>query len=249
MQPELQLTKDHSHTLYVPELDETYHSRNGAIEEALYVYIGRGLLDYQESRQSAVCSRQLEYSNIQHPSSNFQPPISILEIGFGTGLNTWLTAMECEKLNIKCTYHSLETYPLSVELIRQLNYTSDTSEINKTLFLHLHETDWDTNIDITPFFKLNKLNTSLQNFTPSETYDIIYFDAFAPEKQPELWTRELFQKLYDCLSPNGVIVTYSSKGEIKRLWREIGFEVERLPGPPKKRHMLRGMRKDERNKR
>ncbi len=230
MLPELQLTKDHSHTLYVPELDETYHSRNGAVEEALYVYIGRGLQDAGHG------SRIIDHGKTTNE-------VSILEVGFGTGLNAWLTAIECEKQNIRCYYHSLETLPLPVELTQQLNYTQSHSETEQLLFTELHQADWNTEIDITPQFKLNKLNTSLQNFAPTKTYDVIYFDAFAPEKQPELWTKELFQKLYNCLNPNGIIVTYSSKGDIKRMWREIGFEVERLPGPPKKRHMLRARKK------
>jgi tRNA U34 5-methylaminomethyl-2-thiouridine-forming methyltransferase MnmC len=253
MLPEIQLTKDHSHTLYVAELDETYHSRNGAVEEALYVYIGRGLQDWEKSRQPTDRSQQLEVNSknpsidpvdgFPHDTVNRGPltdSLFILEVGFGTGLNAWLTALESEKLGINCTYHSLETYPLSVELIQQLNYTAEVSDIEKALFQQMHEAEWNTPIEINPHFKLNKLNLSLQEFSPSSTYDVIYFDAFAPEKQPELWTRELFQKLYDCLNPNGIIVTYSSKGDVKRLWREIGFEVERLPGPPMKRHMLRG---------
>ncbi|MES2780256.1 MAG: tRNA (5-methylaminomethyl-2-thiouridine)(34)-methyltransferase MnmD [Bacteroidota bacterium] len=227
MSLELHLTKDQSHTLYVPELDETYHSRNGAVEEAIYVYIGRGFLD------SVNSSWFIDHSGKANG-------ISILEIGFGTGLNAWLTVMECGQLAIRCKYHSLETVPLDLELIRQLNYTADSQEAKKQLYLNLHQAEWNKDATITSHFTLRKINTSLQDFVPPQTYDVIYFDAFAPEKQPELWTKELFQKLYDCLNENGVIVTYSSKGDIKRMWREIGFEVERLPGPPMKRHMLRG---------
>lgn len=222
MSLEVHLTKDSSHTLYVPELDETYHSRNGAVEEAMYVYIGRGLYDWMEQTIPSATS------------------VSILEIGFGTGLNAWLTAMEAEKRNILCSYHSLETTPLSVELITQLNYTDTANDENKHLYRKLHEAGWDQTETITASFALTKHHCSLQHFIPQQSFEIIYFDAFAPEKQPELWTQELFQKLYDCLKPNGTIVTYSSKGDIKRLWREIGFVVERLPGPPMKRHMLRG---------
>lgn len=224
---QLQLTKDQSYTLYVPELDETYHSRNGAVEEAMYVYIGRGLLD---SVHSAWFMDHGKRANT----------LSILEIGFGTGLNAWLTAIECAKLNMHCSYHSLETVPLALELVGQLNYTQDAAIAQKYLYTNLHEAIWNEAVEITSHFTLCKLNTSLQDFVPTKTYDVIYFDAFAPEKQPELWTKELFQKLYDCLTEHGVIVTYSSKGDIKRMWREIGFEVERLPGPPMKRHMLRG---------
>jgi tRNA U34 5-methylaminomethyl-2-thiouridine-forming methyltransferase MnmC len=271
---QIQFTKDNSHTLFAPELDETYHSRNGALEEAMYVYIGRGLLDWIAEGESAVSSPRSAvgessssvslhppYSNIhpppsiihpppsiihppsstfQHPSPIIQPPPSILEIGFGTGLNAWLTAIECEKLGIPCTYHSLETKPLDWELVKQLNYTQQTSETFQQLFASLHAAPWNVETAINEVFALCKFETALQSFAPTQSYDIIYFDAFAPEKQPELWTEDCFQKLYDCLNPNGIIVTYSSKGDVKRLWKKIGFDVERLPGPPNKRHMLRG---------
>lgn len=223
MLPELQLTKDQSHTLYVPELDETYHSRNGAVEEAMYVYIGRGLQDWITK-------------NSEQPKST----INILEIGFGTGLNAWLTAMAAERMHIQCNYHSLETLPLPEHLIHQLNYTEQHSSTEQQLYTTLHQVEWNQMIAINSIFSLYKHEVSLLDFKPETAYDIIYFDAFAPEKQPELWTRDCFDKLFHCLNPNGIIVTYSSKGDIKRLWREIGFEVERLPGPPKKRHMLRG---------
>jgi tRNA U34 5-methylaminomethyl-2-thiouridine-forming methyltransferase MnmC len=248
----LQLTKDNSHTLYVPELDETYHSRNGAIEEAMYVYIGRGLLDFVSwdeesavgSPRSAVRSNAENISSdIYHPTSNFKQQTSnlkLLEVGFGTGLNAWLTALECEKNNIQCAYHSLETFPLPTDITQQLNYSALSTDPEQQLFNFLHEAEWNGSVTISPYFELTKHQISLQDFTPSGTFDIIYFDAFAPEKQPELWSEELFQKLYDCLNPNGVIVTYSSKGDVKRLWKKIGLEVERLPGSPFKRHMLRG---------
>ncbi len=255
----LQLTKDHSHTLYVPELDETYHSRNGAIEEAMYVYIGRGLLDFVAGEQeSAVRSRlsseesivdgpqskvleqpenrEQQTSNRKHQTAN----IKLLEIGFGTGLNAWLTALECKKQNLQCAYHSLETFPLSIDIVDQLNYSSNSGDAEKALFKQLHTAEWNNQVSITEHFAITKHHISLQNFIAAETFDIIYFDAFAPEKQPELWSEELFQKMYDCLNPNGIIVTYSSKGDVKRLWKKTGFEVERLPGPPFKRHMLRG---------
>jgi tRNA U34 5-methylaminomethyl-2-thiouridine-forming methyltransferase MnmC len=224
MPVELYQTKDLSHTLYNPELDETYHSRNGAVEEAMYVYIGRGLMD--KVIETTLCTE-----------------VSILEVGFGTGLNAWLTAIECDRQGIKGTYHSLETFPLPAELISQLNYAEQTTVPYKQLYRLLHEAGWNEPSEVTGFFELTKFEQSLQHFVAPRLYDIIYFDAFAPDKQPELWTQDLFQKLYDCLNPNGVIVTYSSKGNIKRMWKTIGFEVERLPGPPFKRHMLRGTKK------
>jgi tRNA U34 5-methylaminomethyl-2-thiouridine-forming methyltransferase MnmC len=338
-------TKDHSHTLYVPELDETYHSRNGAIEEAMYVYIGKGLEEWLGGElvvgpqsadhggeligpQSTVHSldhssqitdhggeligpqstvHSLDHgsqitdhggvlvgpqstvhgldNSLDHGSQitdhggelvgpqstvhgldhggeigieqetmngklktvNRKPKtVNLLEIGFGTGLNAWLTALECDKLNAHCYYHSLETFPLGSELISQLNYTSGHSDAHTKMFGLLHKAQWDTSVKITNRFTLHKAQVSLQDFIPQTGFDVIYFDAFAPEKQPELWTEALFRKLYDALNPGGIIVTYSSKGDIKRMWKEIGFEVERLKGPPFKRHMLRG-RKEMRN--
>jgi tRNA U34 5-methylaminomethyl-2-thiouridine-forming methyltransferase MnmC len=238
---ELFTTKDQSHTLYVSELDETYHSRNGAFEEAMYVYIGKGLLDWIAKMPSATLQKDSSgsYKMAGSPAST-----SILEIGFGTGLNAWLTAIECAKEGIHCRYHSLETKPLEWTLLKQLNYTQQSTEQHQQLFAALHTAPWNAETAINNGFSICKFETPLQSFEPETTYDIIYFDAFAPEKQPELWTATCFQKLFDCLNPNGVIVTYSSKGDIKRLWRQIGFEVERLPGPPLKRHMLRGRKAD-----
>ncbi len=263
----IQLTKDHSHTLYVPELDETYHSRNGAIEEAMYVYIGRGLLDFVaegdhesriiDHRKQQTFGKSAEESIVHSPQTTVsgEPEnrelkttngkrqtvnVKLLEIGFGTGLNAWLTALACAKNNLKCVYHSLETYPLPTDITEQLNYSANATDAEKELFKQLHTAEWNKPVSITTNFELTKHHVSLQAFVPSEMFDIIYFDAFAPEKQPELWSEDGFQKLYDCLNLNGIIVTYSSKGDVKRLWKKIGFEVERLPGPPLKRHMLRG---------
>lgn len=246
-------TRDHSHTLYVPELDETYHSRNGAIEEALYVYIGRGLNDWFRSRalglssfgsaQDDTSAKQITYEteNSKPQTANSKPQtVHLLEMGFGTGLNAWLTALECATLDIHCHYHSLETFPLGKEVISQLNYTSEHSIADVQVFSTIHKSAWNTPVKITEHFTLHKELVSLQDFVAGTGFDIIYFDAFAPEKQPELWTEDIFRKLYASLNPGGAIVTYSSKGDIRRMWQAIGFEVERLKGPPFKRHMLRG---------
>lgn len=250
-------TRDHSHTLYVPELDETYHSRNGAVEEAMYVYIGRGLRDWVgggrlvgpqstvdggegREEQSVLHQSHLSSQSEITPSQSAIHPVSVLEIGFGTGLNAWLTALECASLGVSCVYHTIEAFPLDAALVDSLNYTEAASDENKQIFNDLHRAEWNTAITITDLFTLQKEHVQLQEYQPKTTFDIIYFDAFAPEKQPELWTEEIFTKLFNSLSQGGVIVTYSAKGDIKRLWRKIGIEVERLPGPPMKRHMLRG---------
>jgi tRNA U34 5-methylaminomethyl-2-thiouridine-forming methyltransferase MnmC len=248
-------TRDQSHTLYVPELDETYHSRNGAVEEAMYVYIGRGVQDWVEASFSikdrangdVPSFNSAQDDTVSNSIRNHPSEIQILEVGFGTGLNAWLTALESEKLNIQCTYHSLETFPIEMKLVEQLNYTEKSNEPEKQLFSLLHQAIWNIPIPVTPLFTIKKELVSLLEYLPKTTFDVIYFDAFAPEKQPEMWTEAVFQKLYDCLKLEGVIVTYSSKGDIKRLWKKIGFEVERLPGPPMKRHMLRGKKCGERS--
>jgi tRNA U34 5-methylaminomethyl-2-thiouridine-forming methyltransferase MnmC len=216
---QIQSTKDASHTLYVPELDETYHSRNGAIGEAEYVYIGRGLEDFV--RKSSAKN------------------IAILEIGFGTGLNAFLSLLKSSELTIECYYHAIETNPLSVEITQQLNYANNES---KNLFDQMHHCTWEQDEKMSAHFTLRKQNVSVQQFQSLQLYDIIYFDAFAPEKQPDMWQKSVFEKLYSLLKQGGLMVTYSSKGDVKRLWKEIGFEVERLPGPPMKRHMLRAIK-------
>jgi tRNA U34 5-methylaminomethyl-2-thiouridine-forming methyltransferase MnmC len=223
MSVEFILTKDHSHTLYVPELDETYHSTNGALEEAMHVYIQRGLLDFFTTHSQKFA-------------------VSILEIGLGTGLNAWLTALACASQQRSCEYHALETFPLPIDIISQLNYTQQATEPDKQLFEQLHALEWNKQSKLTPHFSLTKLLLPLQQFVANTQYDIIYFDAFGPDKQPELWTEELFQKLIQSLNPDGIIITYASKGEVKRIWRKLGLTVERLPGPPGKRHMLRGVK-------
>lgn len=217
---QLQVTKDLSHTLYVPELDETYHSRNGALEEALYVYLDKGFHHVRETAHS-------------------KQSMHVLEMGFGTGLNAWLTAMAASAYQIPCVYESIEAFPVDTTLIEQLNYTENASESDQNLFHRLHQADWNVEQTISPVFRLHKHHTTLQTFEGKHPVDVIYFDAFAPEKQPELWTEDLFAKLFQLLAPGGIMVTYSSKGAVRRIWESLGFDVERLPGPPFKRHMLR----------
>ncbi len=216
-------TKDQSDTLYVEELDETYHSRNGAVEESRYVFLKMGLAEVA-----------------QHLSH-----IRILEIGFGTGLNAMLTLDEAEKLNLQVEYDSIEAFPLPASIIEQLNYPNLFSADKQAAFMELHTAEWDKPVLFTTGFTLTKLYTRLEDFEPNRKYDLIYFDAFAPDKQPEMWHPDQFTKLYLCLNNGGILVTYSSKGEVKRSLKQIGFEVQRLPGPPFKRHMLRAIKPNE----
>ncbi|MCC8143528.1 MAG: tRNA (5-methylaminomethyl-2-thiouridine)(34)-methyltransferase MnmD [Tannerellaceae bacterium] len=211
---EIELTLDGSHTLYVPEMDEHYHSVNGAIQEAMHVYIGAGL-------------DQIKKESVR-----------VLEIGFGTGLNCWLTLLESENRR-QITYYSYELYPLNPELIAQLNYTQALNRENPELFAQLHIAAWDTAVTITDHFILNKINGDSSSGSLPEQIDVIYYDAFAPEKQPEMWREEIFERLFACTAPGGVLTTYCAKGTVRRMMQKAGYSVERIPGPPGKREMLR----------
>jgi len=214
---ELKITEDGSHTLFVPGLNETYHSSHGAIQESLHVFIGAGL----------------RYLNNKE--------ISVLEIGFGTGLNAFLTLLEANRTETIINYTSLEAFPLEMGLVRQLNYTSELKLKDSVgeLFNKLHEVEWEGGQFITNEFELKKLKIKLDNFNTSEKYDVIYFDAFAPQIQPEMWTVSVFEKMYQCLNNKGILVTYCAKGVVKRGLKEVGFKIESIPGPPGKREMTR----------
>lgn len=218
---ELKTTADGSHTLFVPELNETYHSIHGAIQESQHVFIKNGLYYFRDKET-----------------------IDILEIGFGTGLNTLLTLLSIENSSQKVNYVSLEKFPLSNELAQQLNYPTQLkiNAAQTALFNHLHTCKWNTNTPISNNFNLLKIEEDLADFQTTTTFDIIYFDAFAPEKQAELWTAEIFLKIYDFLKPKGILVTYCAKGVVKRTIKSIGFQVETLPGPPGKREMIRAVK-------
>lgn len=217
---ELITTEDGSHSLFVPHLDEHYHSTHGAIQESHHVYITTGL---------NACQLQ---------------QLNVLEIGFGTGLNAFLTLLESEKTNKQIHYTSIELYPLDLESAKQLNYAQQITDNAKApLFLALHKAPWNEDIEITPKFILQKIDfdfSTPKSFKPSTLFDVIYFDAFAPEKQPEMWTQAIFNKLFALCNQNAVITTYCAKGVVRRMLQSAGFTVERLPGPPGKREILRG---------
>ena len=214
--PELELTTDGSHTLYVPQLDEHYHSTNGAIQESRHVFIEAGLRH---------CTKD---------------EINIFEVGFGTGLNTFLTLIESEKCAKKVIYTTIEAYPLPDELIQCLNYPELLSR-ERPLFDKIHSSEWDKLVEINNRFSLHKLHANFTqfNFPPSPKYDLVYFDAFAPDKQSEMWVQSSFEAIYKQLNHNGILCTYCAKGAIRRMMQAAGFHTERLPGPPGKREMLR----------
>ncbi|MEJ8757742.1 tRNA (5-methylaminomethyl-2-thiouridine)(34)-methyltransferase MnmD [Pontibacter sp. H259] len=222
MHLEIRQTKDGSNTLYVPELNEHYHSVHGALQESQHVFIKHGL----------------EYALEQ------KRDVKILEVGFGTGLNAILTFPFALAQKAFVQYDTLEKYPLGQDIVEQLHF--EQFILNPELldyFKQIHAAPWNEPVDLIPYFSLQKIHETLEEFSsPDAYYDVIYFDAFAPEKQPELWTEEVFAKLYKAVRPGGVLVTYCAKGAFKRNLKAAGFIVEALPGPPGKREMTRGIR-------
>ncbi|MEL6388974.1 MAG: tRNA (5-methylaminomethyl-2-thiouridine)(34)-methyltransferase MnmD [Bacteroidota bacterium] len=211
-------TDDGSATLYFPQFDAHYHSTHGARQESEHVFINAGL------------------SFIHGSLSN--PSIRVLEMGMGTGLNVWLTALYAEHHQVNIAMTSIEAYPPSPEVIKQLDYASNPEE--KALFTQIHSVDWDTEVQVGAHFKLVKLKTTFQEATLAPSfYDVVYFDAFAPRSQPELWKAPFLSMVCDRISPGGVLVTYCAQGAFKRALRSCGMEIEGIPGPPGKREMTR----------
>ena len=209
-------TGDGSKTIQIEEWDEQYHSLHGAVQEAYHVFIDHGL---------------------KHV---LRPKIDILEIGFGTGLNALITLAEAQKENKKITYCGVEKYPVSVSEVNQLNYceTLGFSDLQDA-FEQMHYSDWQQKITIHKDFVLVKKQQDFCEINDKNAFDLIYFDAFGARVQPELWTVEIFKKMFKALRSKGVLVTYAAKGSVRRAMQEVGFLVERLPGPPGKREMLR----------
>ena len=220
---ELKITGDNSHTLLVKELNETYHSTKGAINEALHVFIQKGLTDYLEINS---CNE-----------------IEVFEVGFGTGLNAHLTQLFANENQVKINYTSVEAHPLNIELIKQLNYT-DLICSDKLVYLNLHEVEWGKSVKIDDYFSLTKLNNELKNIYENEKFDVIFFDAFAPDIQPEMLSKSIFEQMYKSLKQGGALVTYCAKGVVKRTIKELGFKLEILAGPPGKREMIRSWKSE-----
>ena len=218
-------TGDGSDTITIPEMKVSYHSKHGAIQESMHVFIEAGL------------RYVIHQSLIQ--------PINIFEMGFGTGLNAFLTAIEASNRKTKVYYVGVEQYPLTEEEITTLNYTETLKHAE--LFWSIHESRWNEDIELNEFFTLRKINEDIINYSTkvlseAEGFNIIYYDAFAPTAQPELWTEEVFKKLYSMLLPGCILVTYCSKGSVRRAMQAVGFQVEKIPGPPGKREMVRAIK-------
>ncbi len=214
------ITEDGSHTIYIPAIDETYHSVHGAIQESNYVFIEQGL-------RHLIAKEKVG-------------EIKIFEVGFGTGLNALLSATNAKNLDITIKYESLELYPLNEKEILQLNYAELLSHpLAKSLFSNIHGASWGEWTKISESMIIQKLKVSIQDYQVEDKFDLCYFDAFAPNKQPEMWTIEILRKIYSLLNKHGVFATYCAKGQLKRDLKQVGFEVETLPGPPMKLQMVR----------
>lgn len=216
MEREIIRTKDGSTTIHIKDWDECYHSKHGAIQEAQHVFIKNGLALYQNQS------------------------VSILEIGFGTGLNAFITYLESKKLNLDIDYVGVEAYPVSISELSAMNYVSELNADDKNaIFNLLHESNWEEKVVIDSFFSLTKRQQFFEEINDFEQYDLIYFDAFGYRVQPDLWSTSIFEKMYTALRPGGKLVTYAARGVVKRSMIEVGFTVEKLPGPPGKREMFR----------
>ena len=212
----IEQTADGSYTLYVPELDEHYHSVKGALTESQHIFINMGL----------------KHSSVSSPR--------ILEIGLGTGLNCFLTLLNAEENKRHIHYTSIERFPLGMDVIQKLDYPSIIGRGHNADYLAIHQAPWEEETKLSPWFTLHKVEGDFTNYTFEKGYDIIYFDAFAPEKQPEMWEQSLFNSLYQILNEGGILTTYCAKGVVRRMLQAAGFVVERLPGPPGgKREILR----------
>lgn len=218
---EIQHTEDGSATLFVPELDEHYHSVKGAYTEALHIYRDCA---YQYAAERCVCG---------------STPLRLLEIGFGTGLNAAVTAMAATAQS-PVHYITVEKYPVEPSIVNQLGYEA---LVPAQLFADIHAASWEQPVAITPHFTLEKRCCDLLTTELPHDIDVVYFDAFAPEKQPEMWGAELIARIYHAMRPGGVLTTYCAKGAIRRLLQATGFSVERLAGPVGgKREILRAIK-------
>ncbi|MBT8233505.1 MAG: tRNA (5-methylaminomethyl-2-thiouridine)(34)-methyltransferase MnmD [Saprospiraceae bacterium] len=221
MEQSIHNSNDGSHTVFSSKFGAHYHSVYGAIEESIHVFISAGIFfKYNKGSKD----------------------ISIFEMGFGTGLNAYLSIIESQKLDITIDYHSIESDPVVSDIYNKLNYPEVLNQDDPSLFTNLHTSPWENQQKITPHFNLTKYKGDIQAHKFGKQFDIIFFDAFAPSCQAHLWQKELHQKLFDILKPNGILVTYCTQGAFKRLLKSMGYKLDILNGPAKKREMVRAIK-------
>lgn len=220
MERKIIITEDGSHSIAIPALNVTYHSVHGAIQESKHVFIEAGL---------------------NYVLNNFSArKLNILEMGLGTGLNVLLTLIEAEKQDLNIHYTAIEKFPVLVDEANSLNYAILLR--HDELFQKIHKSEWGKDVFLSEYFIIRKEKLDLVDYSTSGQFDLVYYDAFAPAAQPELWAKEIFQRLFYLLKPDGVLVTYCSKGDVRRAMIAAGFVVKKLPGPPGKREMLRAIK-------
>jgi len=219
MERRLKITEDGSHTVFVKGLDEPYHSTHGAIQESMHVFIKQGLLTVNQSS------------------------VRILELGFGTGLNTLLSLKESFSLNLDIFYHAVEKYPLRESEYKLLNYEKLVEDVPHGMLDRIHSCPWGETVQISDRFTLYKEKADFRLMKPSPNINLVYFDAFSPDKQPELWTKEIIAPIAEVCTPGAILVTYSSKGNVRRTLSGCGFEIFKVPGPPGKREMVRALKR------
>lgn len=216
MEQKIITTNDGSKTIYLPHLDETYHSSHGAVQEAIHVFIKHGIQAVE------------------------QQEISIFEMGFGTGLNALLSYTEAEKTKKNIHYSGIEAYPVDFDLAMQMDYCPLVGKEHQMKFEQLHRANWNVVEQLSDFFSFEKIHAKIEDYIPKKAqFDVVFYDAFGPRVQEDMWKPEILQKMYDLLKPKGFLVTYCAKGQVKRDLKALGFEVEALQGPPGKREMTR----------
>lgn len=219
MKREIIQTKDGSTTIHLEEWNESYHSKHGAIQEAKHVFIKNGLSLFKDKT------------------------LAVLEIGFGTGLNAFISFLEAQTMGQTINYVGVEAYPVAAEEILSMNYVDElNAQSQLEIFEKMHKSNWNEKIALSECFSLTKRKQFFQDIDDIAQFDLIYFDAFGYRVQPELWSTEIFKKMYDALKENGVLVTYAARGVVKRSMIEVGFRVQKLEGPPGKREMFRAFK-------
>ncbi len=213
---EIKQTADGSNTIYLPELNENYHSFHGAIQEAKHVFIENGLDQFASKSE-----------------------ISIFELGFGTGLNALLTYLWAETNQVKIQYTSIEVFPVPIDICKKMDYPSQLDQSSSEVYSKLLDAEWGQLVSLSKNFFIHKIKGAIQEWSNNQNFDLIYFDAFGPRAQPEIWELPILEKMYNSLKVNGVLVTYCAQGQFRRNLKSLGFKVESLPGPPGKREMTR----------
>lgn len=211
---EIKQTADGSNTIYLPDLNENYHSFHGAIQEAIHVFIKNGLEQYVSKSE-----------------------ISIFELGFGTGLNALLTNLWAETNKVKIQYTSIEAFPVPIDICKKMDYPSQLDHSSSEVYSKLLDAEWEQLVSLSRHFSIYKIKSSIQEWSKNQNFDLIYFDAFGPRAQPEMWELPILEKMYNSLKLNGILVTYCAQGQFRRNLKSLGFKVESLLGPPGKREM------------